>query len=142
MRLAILLALLPLPVFAWEFSPSPICTIRHEGENVAVEVTYDDSLPEYAIHLTLAEGRWPDAPAFAIAFGTAPPLTIQTDRHSLSADGRTLSVRDRGFGNVLNGLEFASRALAISGERSVELPLTGAAEAVARFRDCPAPSLS
>jgi hypothetical protein len=35
---------------------------------------------------------------------------ISTSRHALSDDGRTLSVSDRGFGNVLNGLEFNVRS--------------------------------
>jgi hypothetical protein len=61
---------------------------------------------------------------------------ISTGRHVLSEDGRTLSVRDRGFGNVLNGLEFNVVALAATGDRVVSIDLDGAAPEVAAFRAC------
>jgi hypothetical protein len=63
------------------------------------------------------------------------PLAIGTDRHS--ADGATLTVRDSGFGNVLDGLEFNTNAVATSGARRVQIALDAAAPAVQAFRACP-----
>ena len=50
-------------------------------------------------------------PIFAIAFVGDSPFEITTNRHALSDDGQTLTVRDRGFGNVLNGMEFNTTAI-------------------------------
>lgn len=138
MRLAFALACLPLPAAAWEFSATPVCTLTETTGDAEVTVTYDPSLPEYAITVTLTEGTWDAAPVFAIVFDGPRGLTISTDRHILSGDGRSLTVRDRGFGNVLNGLEFNLTATALSGATAVTLPLTDAAPAVRAFRDCPA----
>ncbi|PWJ22262.1 excinuclease ABC subunit B [Jannaschia seohaensis] len=137
MRWIAALLLIPGPALAWEFSPLPVCTLRHAGEAAEVVVTYDPSLPEYAISVTLAEGTWPAAPLFAIAFQGGAALTITTDRHVRSPDGRTLTVTDRGFGNVLNGLEFNGVAQAMSGGRTVPVALDGAAAPVRAFRGCP-----
>ncbi|MDA7428097.1 hypothetical protein PGB28_06485 [Primorskyibacter aestuariivivens] len=131
MRLFCLLALLATPAIAWEFSPTPICILRNDG-NVATEVTYDGTL--YAIHLTRADG-WPTAPVFAIRFEGAAPLTISTSRHVI--DGTTLTVTDRGFGNVLSGLQFNHTATALIGDLAVPIDLSGAADPVRAFRDCP-----
>lgn len=139
---AMIFAALPLPALAWEFSPEPICTLSHATETGQVTVTFDPALPEYAIVITLAQGAWDPAPVFSITFEGARPLTISTNRHDLSNDGKTLTVRDRGFGNVLNGLQFNSRATAQSGTTSVAIPLAGAAPEVQAFRDCPTPATS
>ena len=97
---------------------------------------YDPRQAEpYAIALTLT-GPWQPAPVFAIAFEGAADLMISTSRHRTSPDGRTLSVSDTGFGNVLNGLEFNATATAISGNQAVTVPLEGAAPAVQEFRAC------
>jgi hypothetical protein len=70
-----------------------------------VRLTYDPSLPEYTIAIRLSE-PWPEAAVFAMRFEGPRGNMISTSRHVLSEDGLTLSVRDRGFGNVLDGLEF------------------------------------
>ena len=43
---------------------------------------------------------------------------------------------DRGFGNVLNGLEFNDTAIAIAGETRVPFSLAGAAPEIQAFRAC------
>lgn len=136
---ALLLCLIATPLAAWEFTPDPICTLSNPGEGAETVVTYDARLPEYAIAITLADGTWPEAPVFSIRFLPNGP-TISTSRHVLSDDNRRLTVTDRGFGNVLNGLEFNALAVAILGDLQVPIPLDGAAPEVARFRACPAPA--
>lgn len=129
-RLALLLAALATPGAAWEFSPSPICTLRSTSGDTETEVTYDGAL--YRIRLTHADG-WPDSPIFSIRFAPTGPF-ISTDRHIV--DGSTLEVSDTGFGNVLNGLQFNQSASALLDGLSREIDLTGAADPVAEFRDC------
>jgi len=143
-RHALFAALLPLatPAPAWEFSEDPVCTLSHATAEVAVAVTFDPSIPEYAIALTLAEGVWPEAAVFAIAFDGGWPITIRTDRHEIGDDGRRLTVRDSGFGNVLDGIGKNSRATAMVPGLAVTLQLDGAGGPLAAFRACPAPKLS
>lgn len=105
-------------------------------------VTFDPSLPEYSIAVTLAQGTWPADPVFAITFEGAWALTIQTDRQVLSDNGRTLTVRDTGFDNVLDGLERNNWAVALLGTTAARFPLMGAAPAVREFRTCPATGVS
>ena len=95
-------------------------------------MTYDTRI--YEIRLTRA-GGWPEARVFSLRFEGSAGLTIATTRHRV--DGETLSVTDTGFGNVLDGLEYNARAVALIGALSVPVDLRGAAEPVARFRDCP-----
>ncbi|WP_342076370.1 excinuclease ABC subunit B [Yoonia sp. SS1-5] len=142
MRLALAFLLSASPAAAWDFSPSPICTLTNTSEIGSVTVTYDARLPEYSIAITLADGRWPDAPVFGMAFDGDRPISIQTDRQQISEDGQTLTVTDRGFGNVLNGLEFNLLAMAQTGDRRVLIPLTGIGPAITAFRNCPADQLS
>ncbi|WP_411890121.1 excinuclease ABC subunit B [Yoonia sp. SDW83-1] len=142
MRLALALTLLASPAAAWEFSPAPICTLTNTSDAGEITVTYDASLPEYTITLTLADGQWSDAPAFGMAFDGGRSVAIQTDRHTLSPDGRSLTVKDRGFGNVLNGLEFNTMAMGASGDTFLAMPLAGIGPAIQAFRDCPADQLS
>lgn len=144
MRLALALTCLAAPASGWEFSPDPVCTLARSAPEGAVVVTYDPAIPEYAIALTLPDGMtWPEAPGFAIAFHGGPrPFAIQTDRHSLSEGGRTLTVRDVGFGNVLLGLDTATTARAVSGESALDVPLAGIAAPLAAFEACPEPALS
>ena len=92
--------------------------------------------------MTLSEGRWPGDPIFGMTFANNRPISIQTDRHSISPDGRSITVKDRGFGNVLNGLEFNTRAYAILGDTTLGFDLTGIGPAITAFRDCPAANLS
>ena len=111
----------------------PICTLSHSEDSAEVTVTYDPATALYAIAVTTATG-WPDAPAFSIRFDGARPLTISTTRHSIS--GQTLTVTDRGFGNVLGGLEFNSSATAFTQAAEVTVSLDGAASPVQQFRAC------
>ena len=138
MRPVIALACLGLatPVSAWEFSALPVCTLSHDAGAAAWEVTYDPDDRLYAIAITLAEGAWPEAPAFAIRFEGGRNLTISTDQLRLSDAGATLTVTDTGFGNVLDGLEFNATALATVGTAGVTASLDGAAPEVEAFRAC------
>lgn len=134
MRPAVLVVALTLataPAGAWRFDPLPICTLSDEGSPTSVTVTFDGNL--YAIHLTHPDG-WPDAPRFAIRFAPNGPQ-IATDRHRV--EGRTLTVTDTGFGNVLNGLQSNGTATALIGGLARDIDLSGAASAVAAFRQCP-----
>lgn len=63
-------------------------------------------------------------------------MTIGTDRHVLSPDGRSLTVTDTGFGNVLDGLAFNTTATALSGAEALPFDLAGAGPAVEAFRSC------
>jgi hypothetical protein len=137
-HLPLLFILLASPAAAWEFVDAPICTLTHRDAEAEVVVTFDPSLPEYAIAVTLTQGTWPVGPVFAITFDGPIPLTIQTDRHILSDDGRTITVRDTGFANVLDGLELNGIAVAFLGTTAAHKSLEGAAPAVRAFRACPA----
>lgn len=121
---------------AWSFSPIPICTVNHTDAGVELTMTYDPRDREYAIKITLSDRPWQPSDLFAMQFDGARPIFITTDRHQLSDGDRSLSVTDRGFGNVLNGLEFNVTATADLGGQSVDFSLLGAAEPVRQFRDC------
>ncbi|MGJ8621349.1 MAG: excinuclease ABC subunit B [Yoonia sp.] len=142
MRVALALFLLASPAAAWEFDASPICTLSDTNDDGKVVLTYDAAITEYTITITLAQGTWPDAPTFAMAFAAARPISIQTDLFVISNDGRSLTVTDRGFENVLNGLEFNTRAYAVLGDLTVPIPLAGIAPAITDFRNCPEASLA
>lgn len=142
MRLALALLVVASPAAAWEFTDRPVCTLSHETAEVAVAVTFDPAIPEYAIALTLAEGVWPVTPVFAIVFDGGWPITIQTDRHVVTDAGRTLTVRDSGFGNVLDGIGRNRTATAMAPGLAVGVPLEEAGPPLAAFRDCPQPNLS
>lgn len=136
MRLAVLLYLVASPAAAWEFTPTPVCTLSHVEPQAELRITYDPRLPEpYAIAIT-QEAPWSDASVFSMTFQGARGLTISTDRQTLSSDGTTLTVTDRGFGNVLNGLEFNVLATARLGSDALFFPLAGAAPEVQAFRAC------
>lgn len=142
MRTALALLFLASPAAAWEFRASPICTLTDTSDAGEMTVTYDPAITEYAITVTLPDGIWPNGATFAMAFVGDRPINIQTDRFTRSDDGRSLTVIDRGFGNVLNGLEFNNRAYAIMGETAMGVPLDGIGPAIAAFRDCPAVNLT
>jgi hypothetical protein len=142
MRTALAFILLATPAAAWEFSPRPICTLSDTSDAGEITVTYDAEITEYTITVTLPDGTWPDAPTFAMAFEGERPISIQTDRFTLSNVGRSLTVKDRGFGNVLNGLEFNSRAYAVLGDTTVGFSLDGITPAITAFRACPAANLA
>lgn len=126
------------PVLAWEATIGAICTLDYADETTEVRLTYDPRIPEYAITIKRLGAPWPAAPVFAMRFEGAQGLTISTNRHVLSEDGSALTVRDRGFGNVLNGLQYNSQAVAVTGDSSVAIPLEGAGPAVESFRRCEA----
>ena len=123
------------PVWAWEFTPDPICTLSQVSGDESVVVTFDARVPEYAIAIMRAE-PWPKEPVFAIRFEGPRGLTISTSRHQLSRGGTVLTVTDRGFGNVLDGLQFNHTATALTGSAALSVPLEGAAPAVEQFRAC------
>lgn len=105
-------------------------------------VTYDPEIAEYAITVTLADDTWPTGSTFGMAFASDRPINIQTDRFTLSDEGRSLTVKDRGFSNVLDGLEFNARAYAILGDMTVGFSLDGIETAIEAFRSCPADNLA
>ncbi|KQI72204.1 excinuclease ABC subunit B [Loktanella sp. 5RATIMAR09] len=142
MRTALAFLLLASPATAWEFSASPICTLTDTQEAGEITVTYDPAITEYAVTVTLPQGRWSGDPVFGMAFANDRPISIQTDRHSVSPDGRSITVKDRGFGNVLDGLEFNARAYAILGDITVGFDLDGIGPAMTAFRNCPAANLA
>lgn len=120
---------------AWQAGGGDVCEIVHEGDAGSVRVSYDLDTLDYAIAITLPR-PWREGPVFAMRFEGAASLVITTDRHVLSEAGRTLTVTDRGFGNVLNGLEFNETATALVGAEAVAFALAGAAPAVRAFRAC------
>ena len=139
-QLTCALFILATPAAAWEFSPAPICTLT--DADGLITVTYDAALPEYSVTLTLPDGTWPDDPTFAMNFAGERPIFIQTDRHRVSPDRRSLTVTDSGFGNVLDGLQFNLRAYATSGDSTLGLSLDGIGPAMVAFRACPAVNLA
>ena len=136
MRLALILALTPLPAFAWEFSPDPICTLSNEAPDSAVAVTYDHGTGLYEIGVTLTSGTWQPSATFGMRFANELPITIGTDRHRLSQGNTRVSVSDRGFGNVLNGLEGNSAALAFTQVQQVAIDTAGIQTPMQAFRAC------
>ena len=134
MRTALALVALATPAAAWDFSPVPVCTLSHATAQGALTVTFDPRQPQpYALTAT---ADWPVAPVFSVRFDGPRGLTISTGRHVLAEGGARLTVTDSGFGNVLDGLEFNTTAILMSGDRTMVLPLDGAAAQVRRFRDC------
>ena len=134
MRYLITLLALTTPAFSWEFSPVPVCSVSTETPQGAIELTYDPSQAEpYAISVTRTDA-WNNSRIFGLQFSGPNGLTITTDRQSIN--GNTLTVRDQGFGNVLNGLQFNTTVTAFQGEATVAFSLDGAAPEIARFRDC------
>mgnify|MGYP001283865403 CR=1 FL=1 len=136
MRLTLAALLLATPAAAWEFRADPVCTLTHDGPEARVVITRDPALAEpYTIAVTRSQ-PWPATPGFAIRYEGARPFAIGTDRHRRSPDGRSLSVSDTGFGNLLDGLELGGRAVAIAGDAQAAFDLTGAAGPVQAFRAC------
>lgn len=131
-----LVMLTPLPALAWEAGRSgAICTLTDPSGKVVL--THDPSGPLYSITATRA-APWPDAAIFGIAFQGGAEITITTDRHARSADGLSLTVTDRGFGNVLAGLSQNATATLFAGDVRLVVPLAGAAPEVAVFEACEA----
>ncbi len=141
MRLTLLLILVTTTAQAWEFTPGLPCRLSHETSQARVELTYDPTQPLYTITVTLPT-PWPDAPVFGMRFDGPQGRAIGTSRHVLSNGDTSLTVTDRGFGNVLDGLQYNHTATAITGDIKVAFPLDGAAEPVAAFRACEGAALS
>ncbi len=136
MRTLIALFLLTVPAQAWDFTPTPVCTILNDTPTLQVRVTYDPRQAQpYAIALTRPD-PWPETESFGLRFEGPMAMTIGTDRHQLSNEGRTLTVTDTGFGNVLDGLALNGIAAALAGDTQVPFDLTGARQAVDAFRAC------
>jgi hypothetical protein len=112
-----------------------VCELTHDDEAARVRVTYDPAIPQYAIAVTSDLG-WSPSTIFAIRFDGPRGLTISTDRQVISGGGATLTVKDRGFGNVLDGLEFNETATALLGDHAVAFGLDDAGPAVRAFRAC------
>lgn len=124
------------PAHAWEAGvEGSICTLTHAEGAAVVRLTYDPAGPLYTITATRPD-PWPQSAIFGIAFLDGDELTITTDRHSLSEDARTITVADRGFGNVLFGLSQNSTARFFAGAATLEVMLDGAAPEVATFEAC------
>lgn len=136
MRITLILTLITSPAFAWEFTPDPVCTVTHDTPQAALRLTYDPRIPEYAITLTQLGQVWADGPIFAMRFDGPRPIVISTNRHVLSDGNTAVTVTDSGFGNVLDGLEFNDTAVASVDGTQLDLPLAGAARAIAAFRAC------
>ena len=135
--LPIFLILCPLPAPAWEAGRiGAVCTLSNQGGDMVL--THDPAGPVFSITVRRAE-PWPEAAIFGIAFTGGAALTITTDRHIRSADGLSIAVTDRGFGNVLAGLSRNATATAFAGDTSLSVPLAGAAPEVAIFAACEAP---
>ncbi|WP_425092654.1 hypothetical protein [Tropicimonas sp. S265A] len=109
--------------------------MTHIEDSAEVRLTFDPSGPLYTIAIT-TPAPWPDADVFGITFDGPNALTISTDRQTLSNANRTLTVSDRGFGNVLNGLAQNATAIAFTGDTAVQFSLDGAEPEVAIFRAC------
>ncbi|MEM6467146.1 MAG: hypothetical protein AAF679_11670 [Pseudomonadota bacterium] len=142
MRWIFLFLLLPTQVLGWTFTSQPLCTVSHENDAARIDVIYDPVVPEYRLKIALTGARWAPAPVFSMAFDGGRELMISTDRHATL--GPNLMVQDRGFGNVLDGLEFNQTARALTDQQQVVFSLSGAAEPVRQFRACvtQAPALS
>lgn len=133
---ALVLLFLATPAQAWDFTPTPICTIRNDTPTLQVRVTYDPGQAQpYAITL-MRPDPWPVTETFGLRFEGPMAMTIGTSRHQLSPDGRTVTVTDTGFGNVLDGLALNGFAAALAGDLLVPFDLTGARPAVEAFRAC------
>lgn len=120
---------------AWDVTVGPICELSYDTDSAQVLLTHDPDKPEFSIAITRPE-PWPKGTDFRMQFMGLDGFVIGTDRHVLSADGRTLTVTDSGFGNVLAGLAAGGTALAMSGGVTEALPLKGAADPVETFRVC------
>lgn len=135
MRLLAFLCLLPTSLHAWEFTPGLPCRLSHATAEAAIELTYDPTQPLYTVTVTRS-APWPQTEGFQMHFDGPRARRIGTDRHRLSEDGRSLTVADVGFGNVLDGLQFNVSTTAIAGEVNVSFALDGIAESLAAFRAC------
>ena len=138
LRAVALLLCTAAPAFAWEARLSRgVCELTNDDKAVQVRLTFDPTIPQYSISITSDHG-WSPSTTFAIQFEGPAGLMIATDRQFISADRATVTVKDSGFGNVLDGLEFNNTATAILGNEAVTFGLENAGPAVRAFRACTA----
>ena len=130
------LGLAPLPVIAWDFTSNPICSVTHQDETIRVDLTYNHATEIYAISLTKPDAPWAKSDEFSMRFEGHRPKFISTNRHEFSADGRTITAADTGFGNVLDGLQYNTLAAAIAENERIFVSLIGAYPHVEAFRKC------
>lgn len=124
------------PAAAWQAgTDGALCTLTHAEAGLDIHLTHDPGPPLWTITIT-APAPWPEAAIFSIAFLGGAEITISTDRHSLSPDGLSLTVTDRGFGNVLAGLSGNTTAHFRLGDAEWTASLAGAAPEVAAFAAC------
>jgi len=135
MRMILLAFCLATPATAWEFTPGRVCFLAQNKDGLDVVLSHDPAQPLFTISLT-RETAWPEGDVFAIRFSGASPFTITTNRHTLSNGGRTLTVADTGFTNVLAGMRFNDIAYAVIGDEQVPFSLSGAGAGVPPFADC------
>lgn len=135
MRLILFFVLLPLQAQAWTFTPGQICRLSHETAEAKIELTFDPGLPLYSLTIS-RNTRLPQVEPFVMRFIGPAGRVISTDRHEFAKGGTSMTVKDSGFGNVLDGLQFNQTAEAILGDTTLRFPLEKAANAVAAFRKC------
>jgi len=124
------------PTHAWEAGrDGAICTLTHSEGGLDLRLTFDPAAPLYTLTATRS-AEWPVTGIFGIAFLGGDENTITTNRHVLSDDGRSLSVADSGFGNVLAGLSGNRTAILFTGDDRLPVTLDGAAPEVAAFEAC------
>jgi hypothetical protein len=127
---AALMLCLAHPAQAWEFTPTPVCTLTDASSPTDLKSTYDGEL--YTLVLSNAEG-WPNNPIFSIRFAPLGPY-ISTSKHQI--EGSTLTVSDTGFGNVLNGLQINQTAQITLGDMVRDIDLKSARAPVGAFKRC------
>lgn len=135
MRSLVFLVLFTSQAHAWVFTPGLVCRLEHETASARMELTYDPAAPLYTVTLT-TPAVLPAAPIFSMRFMGAAGRAISTDRHKVSPDGKSVTAADRGFGNVLDGLQFNDVVEAVIGRTTLTFPLEGASGPVAQFRAC------
>ncbi|MEM1238066.1 MAG: hypothetical protein AAGI10_13945 [Pseudomonadota bacterium] len=127
------LAFAATPAATWEFTPGLPCLLTHEEPGLEVTLTHDPTQPLYSITIT-RQAPWAAGDVFSIAFGNGP--TISTNRQEISDEGRSLTVSDRGFGNVIAGIAAGGTATATLGADSVSFSLADAAEPAFDYAAC------
>lgn len=134
MILPILIVVAPLPAPAWEVGRmGTICTLSDASGDIVL--THDPSGPVYTITVR-RDDAWPAVAVFGITFLGQDSLTITTDRHMRAPDGLSITVTDRGFGNLLAGMRGNDSATIFAGPVSKTISLAGASPAVDAFEDC------
>lgn len=136
MRTLIAFLLLGSPALAWDFSPDPICRISEKQDLVEINLTFDHASGVYAIAFTKLEAPWDQGQQFSIRFEGPRPKLIRTDRHVFSVDGYTLTARDTGFGNVLDGLQYNTLAALETGDERIFIQIHKSFPAMEAFRKC------